>query len=55
MNLIETQGLMNDVQTQELPQEAKQAFNIIQSLLGKTVVAVYLFGSAVGGGASSRQ
>jgi aminoglycoside 9-adenylyltransferase len=50
MKSIETQSFTKNVQILELPQEAKQAFKIIQSLLGKTVVAVYLFGSAVVGG-----
>jgi hypothetical protein len=50
MNPIETEGFIKNAQNPEFPQEAKQAFNIIQSLLGKTVVGVYLFGSAVVGG-----
>jgi aminoglycoside 9-adenylyltransferase len=50
MNPIQTQGFIKNAQNPEFPHEAKQAFNIIQSLLGKTVVGVYLFGSAVVGG-----
>jgi aminoglycoside 9-adenylyltransferase len=50
MNPIETHGFIKNAQNPEFPQEAKQAFNIIQKLLGKTVVAVYLFGSTVVGG-----
>jgi aminoglycoside 9-adenylyltransferase len=41
---------MSDSVEKQLPQEAKQAFNIIQSLLGRTVIGVYLFGSTVVGG-----
>jgi aminoglycoside 9-adenylyltransferase len=41
---------MGDSVEKQLPQEATQAFSIVQEVLGNTVVGVYLFGSAVVGG-----
>ncbi|SDI80017.1 aminoglycoside nucleotidyltransferase ANT(9) [Natribacillus halophilus] len=41
---------MSDSNNVEIPKEAEQALKIVEELLGKTVVGVYLFGSAVIGG-----
>jgi streptomycin 3"-adenylyltransferase len=41
---------MSDVNNEKVPNEAIQALKIVKELLGRTVVAVYLFGSAVNGG-----
>lgn len=41
---------MNDLNKEKIPKQAIQTLNIVEALLGRTVVGVYLFGSAVKGG-----
>lgn len=41
---------MSDLNNERIPQEAIQAFKVVEELLGSAIVGVYLFGSAVTSG-----
>lgn len=41
---------MSNLNNEKIPNEAVQALKIVEELLGRTVIGVYLFGSAIHGG-----